>query len=100
MFMPSLCDNRLRGAAMQLVPLESSSLASAGYDPALRRLELLFHSGERYLYFQVPPQIYQQFMRAESKGAWFNRNIRNRFPYQHLSPSHTPIVLPAHHKTK
>jgi hypothetical protein len=85
---------------MQLVPLESSTLASAGYDPALRRMEIQFHTGERYLYFQVPPQIYQRLMRAESKGAWFNRNIRNRFPYQHLSPSSAPIVLPAITKTK
>jgi hypothetical protein len=85
---------------MQLVPLVSSTLASAGYDPALRRLEIQFLSGERYLYFQVPSHIYQQLIRAESKGAWFNRNIRNRFPFQRLSPSSTPIVLPPHLKTK
>jgi len=85
---------------MQLVPLVSSTLASAGYDPALRRLEIQFHSGEHYLYFQVPPQIYQQLVRAESKGAWFNHHIRNRFPFQHLSSPAAPIVLPPNHKTK
>jgi hypothetical protein len=82
------------------VPLESTTLASVDYDPALRRLEVQFRSGERYLYFQVPPQTYQQLLTAQSKGACFNRYVRNRFPYQHLSPFKAPLVLAAPHKTK
>lgn len=85
---------------MQLVPFASTTLASAAYDPAFRRLEIHFRSGERYLYFQVPPHTYQQLIHAESKGAWFNRHIRNHFPYQHLSPSSAPVILAAPHKTK
>jgi hypothetical protein len=98
--MPNVCDNRFRAGLMQLVPFQSKTLASAGYDPALRRLEIHFRSGERYLYFQVPPQTYQQLIHAESKGAWFNRHIRNHFPYQHLSRSSAPVILAAPHKTK
>jgi hypothetical protein len=82
------------------VPLESTLLASAFYHPLQRRLEIEFRSGERYLYFQVPPICYQQLLRADSKGAYFNRCIRNRFPYQHLSQSSAPVVLAAPHKTK
>ena len=85
---------------MQGVPLESTSLAAIDYDLASRRLEVHFRSGERYLYFQVPPHTYQQLLQAESKGACFNRYVRNRFPYQHLSRSSAPVVLAAPHKTK
>jgi hypothetical protein len=85
---------------MPLAPLPSTTLAFAGYDPASCRLEIQFRSGERYLYFQVPPQTYQQLIHAESTGAWFNRPIPNRFPYQHLSRSSAPVVLAAPHKTK
>jgi hypothetical protein len=83
-----------------LVPLESSLLAWVRYDSVRSRLLIQFRDGERYLYFQLPPVCYQQLLQADSKGAYFNRNIRNRFPYQHLSSSPTPLVLASFKKTK
>ena len=85
---------------MPRVPLQYTTLASALYDPALRRLDVVFRSGERYLYFQIPPHCYQQLLASESKGAHFNRSIRNRFPFQHLSRPSAPVVLAAQRKTK
>jgi lysyl-tRNA synthetase class 2 len=77
------------------VPLQSTLLASALYHQILHRLEIEFHSGERYLYIGVPPACYQQFLQADSKGSFFNRHIRNRFPFQHLSDPSAPVVLAA-----
>ncbi len=82
------------------VPLESTTLASALYDPLQSRLEIEFRNGQRYLYFQVPPACYQQLLQADSKGSYFNRRIRNRFPFQHLSRPSAPVVIAAPHKTK
>lgn len=79
---------------MQRVPLQSSTLASALYDPHQHRLELEFRNGESYVYFQVPPHCYHELLNADSKGAYFNRNIRTHFPYQHLSPHPSLVVLP------
>ena len=84
---------------MQRIPLLSRTLASATYDADRYQLELEFHSGRRYLYFQVPPRCYQELLQAESKGSYFNRTIRNRFPFRDLSASSAPIVL-APTKTK
>ena len=67
------------------VPLESTLLAWASYDPLRSRLEIQFRSGERYLYLGVPPACFQQLLQADSKGQYFNRNIRNHFSYHHLS---------------
>jgi hypothetical protein len=78
---------------MQRVPLQSSILASALYDPHQHRLELAFRNGESYVYFQVPPHCYHELLQADSKGAYFNYNIRNHFPYQHRSPHPSPVVL-------
>ena len=78
---------------MERVPLQSTTLASAAYHPALRRLEIEFRTGKRYLYFQVPPQRYHQLLIAESKGAYFNRHFRNCFPYQHLSRCVHPRIV-------
>jgi KTSC domain len=78
---------------MQPVQLQSTTLASAFYYPRRHRLELEFRSGKRYLYFQVPRQCYRELLRADSKGGYFNRNIRNRFPFQDLSTPSAPLVL-------
>jgi len=82
------------------VPLESSRLAWVRYQRARRQLHVQFRSGERYLYFQVPPTCYQQLLDADSKGSYFNHQIRNCFPYQHLSQTSSPLVLSAPRKTK
>jgi hypothetical protein len=75
------------------VSFQSRTLASALYDPVRHQLELQFCSGKRYLYFRVPPQSYAELLQADSKGAFFNRAIRNRFPFQELSAIAAPIVL-------
>jgi hypothetical protein len=85
---------------MERAVLQSTTLAAAVYHAALRRLEIEFRTGTRSLYFRVPPECYREFLDAESKGAYFNRHIRNCFPYQHLSDAPSPVVLPARHKTK
>lgn len=85
---------------MEPVRLESTSLASARYDPALHRLEVEFRNGERYLYFQVPLRRYQELLDSDSKGAFFNRYIRNCFAFKHLTRRRRPIMLATPHKTK
>jgi hypothetical protein len=69
---------------MNWLPLESTALNSAAYLPAERSLYLEFHSGEKYRYFEFPPELYQEFLAAESKGTFFARNIRNHFRYEQL----------------
>ena len=33
----------------------------------------------------VPPTVFRALLSAQSKGAYFNRSIRNRFRYQRLA---------------
>lgn len=63
---------------------ESSLLLSVEYSRD-QTLELEFRSGVAYRFFAVPQVVVEELLAAESKGAYFNRNIRNRFPYQRLS---------------
>ncbi|MCX6638854.1 MAG: KTSC domain-containing protein, partial [Acidobacteria bacterium] len=53
--------------------------------PAL--LELEFSGGAVYGYFGVPAQVYQELLRAESKGRYSNYHIRNRFAYAKIHPA-------------
>ena len=63
--------------------VESSLLAGVAYTTD-QTLLLWFLSGALYRYFAVPPAVFQALLTAPSKGVYFNRNIRNRFPYQRL----------------
>jgi hypothetical protein len=66
---------------MDRTSVESRTLASAGYDIGTQVLELEFRSGEIYRYAVVPEAIYQALLSADSKGQFFNQNIRNCFSY-------------------
>jgi hypothetical protein len=48
-------------------------------------LELVFQSGTIYRYFAVPRGVVDGLIAAESKGAYFNTHVRNRFRYQRLA---------------
>jgi lysyl-tRNA synthetase class 2 len=62
--------------------LESSVLASAGYDAERRILELEFVSGDVYQYWIVPARVWQELLAAESHGNYFAAHIRDKFPTQ------------------
>lgn len=70
---------------MRRLHMESTLLASAAYSPDECLLELEFRDGTVYHFFEVPAACFQQLMASDSKGAFFNRNIRNQFPYQLLT---------------
>jgi hypothetical protein len=72
---------------MARVNLNSTSLNAATYQDQSALLELEFRSGAIYHYSGVPAQTYQQLLRAQSKGGYFNRHIRNRFAYAKIDPA-------------
>jgi len=64
--------------------LDSTLLVSANYQVGESQLLLEFCNGAIYLYFGVPEAIHQSLLAADSKGAYFNRQIRNHFHYMCL----------------
>jgi len=69
---------------MPRVDFNSTSLNAAAYRDQSAVLDLEFKSGAVYRYFTVPANTYQELLWAESKGAYFNHHIRNRFPYTQI----------------
>jgi hypothetical protein len=57
-------------------------LDSVGYEKNV--LEVRFSNGGLYQYFDVPESVLASLMRAESKGRFFNRHIRGRYPAARL----------------
>jgi len=42
-------------------------------------LEVEFHSGGVYQYFDVPQSIYDALMHASSHGSYFHRHIKDQY---------------------
>ncbi len=62
---------------MKRIPVESSNLASVGYDPTSKVLEIEFKTARIYEYYDVPQDEYDGLMVASSHGSYFYHNIRN-----------------------
>lgn len=69
---------------MQRIPVESSDIASIGYDEKSRVLEVEFCGGRVYRYQDVEPDVYKYFVRADSHGQYFNSFINNRYKYERV----------------
>ena len=70
---------------MKRTTVSSTNLASVGYDPISRVLEIAFHSGGVYQYSNVPESIYQGLLSASSKGTYFNSHIKDRYTCHQIS---------------
>ncbi len=55
---------------MELQTVESSMISAVGYDKESQTLHVMFNSGKLYSYFEVPPEIYEELMEADSKGRY------------------------------
>ena len=69
---------------MKRKAVESSNIASIGYDPENEILEVEFNHGGVYQYSDVPQDEYENLMNAESHGKYFSANIRNDYEFVKL----------------
>jgi hypothetical protein len=65
--------------------LVSSTIKSAEYDDDVRELDITFTSGKTYRYFNVPLEIYAEFLDAGSRGKFFNDNIKGKFAFAEVA---------------
>jgi KTSC domain len=70
---------------MNVIAVESSTLATIAYDDTRELLQLEFNSHAFYQYCGVPATVHEALLRAPSKGAYFNQAIRGKFPYRQIS---------------
>lgn len=61
---------------MKRTPVNSSNLASIGYDTSSETLEIEFLHGGVYQYYDVPLTVYESLMSASSHGTYFDKNIK------------------------
>ncbi len=64
---------------MKRVAVDSTSVASVGYDPGAHVLEIEFRGGRVYRYLEVPEAVHRLLLRAPSIGDFVNRVVKPKF---------------------
>ncbi len=63
----------------------SSNIKAVGYDDDKKALLIEFKTGGRYVYENVPIELYEAFGRADSAGKFFFTNIRGKYKFSRLT---------------
>lgn len=69
---------------MERVQVDSSNIASIGYDQDNSTLEIEFIKGGVYQYYDVPSYVYEEIMSASSHGVYFSKNIKGTYNYSQV----------------
>jgi hypothetical protein len=69
----------------EMIFVDSSNVQAIGYDSVTCELYVQFvKSGEMYVYSDVEEWVFEEFKRADSKGIYFNANIKDRYSCRKL----------------
>ena len=64
--------------------IASSNVVAIGYDRPTETLEVEFLKGAVYQYYGVPEHMYDNMMKAPSKGGFLNTYIRDSYPFSRV----------------
>jgi len=69
---------------IQRQPVNSSDIASIGYDEAAETLEIEFKATGIYRYFSVPRNVWQELARTPSPGKLFLQQIKGKYAWEKI----------------
>ena len=69
----------------QLLEVDSSMIRAVKYDEGKQVLEVWFNSGGVYAYEEVPQEVYDELLEADSKGRFMRDVIIDSYPYYRVS---------------
>jgi len=69
---------------MNRIHVESTNVDSVGYDTASQTLEVEFTNSNVYQYFDVPQEIYDELISADSVGKYLSAHIKGNYRYSRL----------------
>lgn len=62
-----------------MTPVDSSSIAAVGHDPATSTLKVQFKSGDTYHYKGVSADAHASLLKAKSIGSHFQTHVRPKY---------------------
>jgi hypothetical protein len=69
---------------MERVQVSSSNVESVGFDEGSETLEVAFKNGTIYQYFDVPENVYEGLVGADSVGGYLAANIKGVYRYSRV----------------
>jgi hypothetical protein len=63
---------------------QSTTIRRISYDEKSSTLEVEFHNGSSYQYFDVPSQIWEAFKTSDSKGKFIHENLKGHYRYSRV----------------
>jgi hypothetical protein len=74
------------GQTIELVPVQSTSLAAIGYDAPTRTLRVAFRSGGLYDYAEVAREVYEGLL-ASQPHPWthWGRHVTSAYRYRRVA---------------
>ena len=69
--------------------VNSKGIRWVRYDERTRTLDVAYTSSGEYRYFDVGPEVYAWLVRAESKGKFVNRLVKEKYKYERLDDGQT-----------
>ena len=87
---------------MKYIPVESTNLTDIAHDATTNTLSVVFKGRTAYFYPGVPVEVFDRFVAAESKGRFFNAEVKDKYAFFTLEgielfPSGTQDALNAAH---
>jgi len=70
---------------MEKVRVSSSAVRAMSYDEKKHILHIWFTSGVQYDYFNVPPSKVKALRKADSIGAYLNKEIKGKYSFRKVS---------------
>jgi hypothetical protein len=68
---------------VEMLLVRSSTIAAIGYDDRCRTLVVQFRrTQETYCYLDVDRSVFEAFLKAQSKGRYFNERVRDRYVHK------------------
>jgi len=64
--------------------VRSTSLRIVRYDADKKLLEVELYANDRYQFFDVPAEVNEQLLKADSREQFFDRNIRLKYRHRRI----------------
>lgn len=68
---------------MNLIEVNSSNISKVGYEN--NSLIVEYKSGALYKYKDFPKNLYENFLKAESKGKYMNSEVKGKFEFEKIT---------------
>lgn len=72
------------GVIVKRTPVDSTAIASVGYDESSQILELEYVDGDVYRYYDVPKPLHEALLDAPSIGQFVNTTIKGTFRHEQV----------------